>query len=111
MPAAAEEANFVGWRSALAREVKRQVEQKMPDNPYGKVFLVFLAYWAGYFCLRADMAPPDTPVPSKGFAVVLIWVCSTLGGKAMGKIGMPGLLGNLLAGIILKNAIAYPGGT
>ena len=57
------------------------------------------------------MAPPDSPVFSKGSAVVLIWVCSTLGGKAMGKIGMPGLLGNLLSGIILKNAIPYPGGT
>ena len=100
-----------GWRGELAREVARQVAAKTPDNPWGKVFLVFIAYWAAFFIFQADMAPPDNPVMPAGFAVVLIWVCSTACGKAMGKIGMPGLLGNLLSGIILKNAIAYPGGT
>jgi len=100
-----------GWRGELAREVQRKVEEKIPDNPWAKAALVFIAYWTAWFCLRDDMAPPDNPFPSKGFAVVLIWVCSTLGGKLMGKIGMPGLLGNLLSGVILKNAIAYPGGT
>jgi len=100
-----------GWRGELAREVARQVAAKTPDNPWGKVFLVFIAYWAAFFIFQADMAPPDNPVMPAGFAVVLIWVCSTVCGKAMGRIGMPGLLGNLLSGIILKNAIAYPGGT
>ena len=99
-----------GFRGALAREVQRQVEKKIPDNPYAKVFLVFVSYWALFFMIRGDMAPPDSPELPPGFAVVLIWCCSTLGGKAMGKIGMPGLLGNLLSGIILKNAIPYPGG-
>ena len=100
-----------GWRGELAREVQRQVEAKMADNPWAKAFLVFLAYWTAFFVLRLDAAPPSDPVLAKGTAVVLMWVCSTLGGKLMGKFGMPGLLGNLLSGIILKNAISYPGGT
>ena len=99
------------FRGELAREVQRQVTAKVPDNPHGKVFLFAVAFFAAYFLFRQDdMGLPDKPVMSKGFALVLIWVCSTICGKAMGKVGMPGLLGNLLSGIILKNAIAYPGG-
>mmetsp|Transcript_34301 Transcript_34301/g.90215 ORF Transcript_34301/g.90215 Transcript_34301/m.90215 type:complete len:663 (+) Transcript_34301:61-2049(+) len=97
----------------MAREVKRRVEDAKAD-PYGayaKAFLIFISYWALYFCLRGDMAPPDDPELAKGFAIALIWICSTLGGKLMGKIGMPGLLGNLLSGVLLKNLIPYPGGT
>ena len=57
------------------------------------------------------MAPPDDPVFATGTAVILIWTASTLCGKGMAQIGMPGLLGNLLSGILLKNAIPYPGGS
>ena len=99
-----------GWRGALQREVERQVREKFPDNPWGKVLLVIIAYFAGYFCIRDHMKPPDDPILSRGFAVVLIWVCSTLGGKLMQQIGMPGLLGNLLSGLLLKNIMPYPGG-
>jgi len=99
-----------GWRGELNREVQRQVDAQTPDNPWSKAALVFIGYWAAYFVIRKDMAPPDGPILSTGFAVWLIWVCSTLCGKAMGKIGMPGLLGNLISGILLKNIIPYPGG-
>ena len=89
-----------GWRGELQREVLRKVEAQIPDNPWGKVFLVFLAYWAGFFLMRSyDLGFPDSPTLKKGTSVVLIWTCSTLGGKLMGKVGMPGLLGNLLSGI------------
>jgi len=99
-----------GWRGELAREVKRRVEAAHPDNAWGKVHLVFIAYWTLYFWLKEDMSPPEDPVIAKGCAVLLVWACSTLGGKLMGRVGMPGLLGNLLSGVLLKNLIPYPGG-
>ena len=74
------------WRGELAREVQARVAAHFPENPWGKVILGFLAYWAGFFCLRADMGPPEDPTLSKGFALVLIWTCSTLGGKLMGPL-------------------------
>lgn len=40
-----------------------------------------------------------------GFAVVLLWGASRLGGEIMKAMGAPDLLGNLLIGIILKNIL------
>ena len=101
------------FQGELAREVQRRVKESQanPYAPYGMAFIIFILYLALFFCFRGDMAFPEDPIMAKGFAVTIIWVLSTLGGKAMGKIGMPGLLGNLLSGVLLKNLIPYPGGT
>jgi len=99
------------WRGELAREVQKLIQEKTPDNQYGKIFLVFIAYWAAYFIFQSDMEIPRDPTMGQLFAVTLIWVCSTIGGKLMATIGMPELLGNLLSGLILKNAIPFPGDT
>mmetsp|Transcript_58149 Transcript_58149/g.161033 ORF Transcript_58149/g.161033 Transcript_58149/m.161033 type:complete len:547 (+) Transcript_58149:696-2336(+) len=40
-----------------------------------------------------------------GWTLSVIWLAATIGGAAMKAIGMPSLLGNLIAGIILKNSI------
>ena len=51
------------------------------------------------FLLGEDFMLPWGP----GWALALIWIVATLGGALMKAIGMPSLLGNLIAGIILKN--------
>jgi len=85
------------WREAL----KKQMQGNTTDNAFGTLALAALAYGAACFIFQKEFMLPWGP----GFALTLTWVCSTVGGKAAEKIAMPGLLGNLLAGILLKNAI------
>lgn len=85
------------WREAL----KKQMQGNTTDNAFGTLALAALAYGAACFIFQKEFMLPWGP----GFALTLTWVCSTVGGKAAEKIAMPALLGNLLAGILLKNAI------
>lgn len=88
----------------LAREVKRLVEKQQPDSIAAKCILMTIVYFAALFVFLPW--PGRVMLPwGPGFAVLITWLSSTVGGKLLQQMKMPGLLGNLLAGIVLKNAI------
>ena len=43
------------------------------------------------------------PLKGKGWAVFLLWVCAHVGGFLAVQVGLPPLLGMLIAGLILVN--------
>jgi len=69
------------------------------------VVLVGIFYVAMVFMMgETNMLPGDADTTDgKMFCMVLIWFCSLLGGYTMDKLGMPPLLGMLIAGMVLKN--------
>lgn len=78
---------------------KPQDHGKVYYEASGQVLLVAIIYAALLFVLGDDEMAPGGSM----FALMLIWVCSLVGGAAMKHIGMPPLLGMLLSGMILKN--------
>ena len=91
----------IAFRGALRQHVKDDIDKKYPDSPVAKVLIGILIYLALLFALEREAMFPW----GAGFALILTWTSSKVGGEVMKKIGMPGLMGNLLAGILLKNAI------
>jgi len=71
------------------------------DSTIGKVWLFLILYGVATFVLQTDMMLPW----GAGFSIVLVWVASTLGGEALRRMKMPPLLGNLIAGMLLKNLL------
>jgi len=71
------------------------------DSLVAKLWLLVIVYGVAIFVLQTDMMLPWGP----GFSAVLVWVCSTAAGELLKWKKMPPLLGNLLAGMLLKNLL------
>jgi len=91
----------ITFRGALRQYVADEYDKTHPDNPLGKLALGALGYTMLLFIFKAEFMWAWGP----GFALTLTWLCSKAGGELMKKMGLPGLTGNLLAGILLKNIV------
>lgn len=86
------------WRTV---QRTRQFNEELCFHASSKILLCLLALSSLIFALGEDFMLPWGP----GWTLSLIWIAATIGGAGMKAIGMPSLLGNLIAGIILKNSI------
>lgn len=77
---------------------ERDVLQMVGNIAIIALLYVFLLLMLGGHHLYDDLLPGG-----KAWAMVLIWLCSSLGGALSQAVKVPPLLGNLVAGIILKN--------
>ena len=89
----------ITFRGALRQYIRNEADKQLPDNPLAKVVLGVLGYLMLLFTFQQDFMWAWGP----GFAIVLTWLSSKVGGEAVKLIGLPVLTGNLLAGILLKN--------
>lgn len=70
----------------------------------GNVLLLIIAFAMFVMFLGFDMMLPNGPV----WATILIWATAQFAGRSCEAMGIPGLLGMLIAGIIMKNLPGDP---
>ncbi|KAA0184656.1 Na+/H+ antiporter (NHA)-like [Hyalella azteca] len=66
--------------------------------PHGKVVQLLLV-WGALYAVTGDAAAPGGHI----FSLLVVFVCSVMGGKVTEACGLPALLGMLLAGIALRS--------
>ena len=67
-----------------------------------QITIGLFAWGAAVFCFGFDWMLPDGPI----WACFILWLTATIFGKCLDAVGIPPLLGQLIAGIVLKN---FPG--
>lgn len=67
-----------------------------------QITIGLFAWGAAVFCFGFDWMLPDGPI----WACFILWLTAMIFGKCFDSVGIPPLLGQLIAGIVLKN---FPG--
>lgn len=61
--------------------------------------LIFILTWASLACILGQTAMPGGNI----FSMVIVYGCAVIGGKLVGMVKLPPLLGMLVAGILLRS--------